>query len=206
MNLKNFQFNSEYPIDKIVLLAEMYAPDINAVSTPHNLSDIPLIVGIWSTSSDFPSTRNCGMTRVGVDPVICWATKTHVFAQNYAYSGRPVWVRIYGFFSRESQATAPATSNKASKFVFNSEYRYMPLVGSYTVTNDQTIQHNLGYKPRVLAWIDYGSAEGHVEPIQESRPSFYDLTGDPSISVTNNSIRVIPANVPGSKVHLRIYG
>ena len=58
MNLKNFQFNSEYPIDKIVLLAEMYAPDINAVSTPHNLSDIPLIVGIWSTSSDFPSTRN----------------------------------------------------------------------------------------------------------------------------------------------------
>lgn len=207
MNLRNFQLNSDYPMDKIVLLREVYVSG-NTASFDHGLSTVPLVMGIWSTTSSFSSSRTCGLQRSSGDPVICWATTTKVFVMNYAATARPVYVRIYALLATGSQSEAAATKNQAKTFIFNSNYRYMPLIGSYTASNSQNFTHNLGYKPRVLAWTQWTQdADQHTEPLAESSPSSYDI-GDPAVLVTNSVVKVLFPSfgvAPGVKIHLRVY-
>jgi len=208
MNLQNFQINSDYPMDKIVLLREVRV-SADTVSFAHGFSSVPLVFGIWSTTSSFATTRTCGMQRSSGDPVICWATTSSVFALNYGGAARPVYVRIYALLPVDSTSDAAATSNQAQTFIFNSDYRYMPLIGSYTATGSRTFAHGLGYKPRVLAWTQWSQDSAkHTELLAESSPSSYDI-GDPAVLVTTSAVRVIyPSSgvAPGVNIHLRIYG
>lgn len=195
-------------MDKIVLLREV-SVGTGTVSFTHGFADVPLVFGIWSTTSDFATTRTCGIQRSSGDPVICWATTTSVFVLNYAGAARPVYVRIYAVLPADSSSDAPATKDQAQTFIFNSDYRYMPLVGSYTASASQTFTHNLGYKPRVLAWTQWSQdSTRHTEPLAESSPSSYDI-GDPAVLVTTSTVRVIyPSSgvAPGVNIHLRVYG
>ena len=213
MSLKNFQFNSDYPMDKIVLLREFRVAGTSATpyttSFDHGFGESLLVLGIWSEDSAFNSTHTCAMLRYSGDPVIVWSTKSKVFVTNYAGNTRPVYVRIYALLKSDSIASATPTSSYSNKYIFSSDFRYMPLVQTFTASRTTTYSHNLGYKPRVLAWIEYtNDVDGHTEPLMEGSPSSYNA-GVQSILVTNSTIQVkYPASgtAPGVVVHGRIYG
>lgn len=222
---RNFLLNTDYEMDKIVLFKSGSINAGNTKTIAHNLPFTPLVFGVCAFNSDFSDSRALPYayeTKIiaytpGQPPLeqstILFSMTADSTNINLSYTNRGAttptfYYRIYGFEPSNSTATVPANSSDANKFILNTDYNYCKLHSKGTVTGNgnTTINHNLGYKPLVLAWKD--SSLSKLAPITTSSvddsSGVYARTG---ITLTNTSVIFNYSNnwVPNSTIHYRIY-
>lgn len=167
-NAKNFLINSDYPVDKVILLRSYSIPlaslDFADLTYPHGLSFTPLVVARWSTNSNLIPTYsilggptiNSGYaytTRI-------WADSTNIYLSvtNNTASAVTLYFSVYGFMPSNVNADVTPTASSADNFTLSSDYNYTKLYLSGTVslptgTGSQTVLHSLGYYPQVSLWM-----------------------------------------------------
>ena len=166
---KDFLLNTDYELDKIILVKT--GSFVETIKIPHNLSFTPLVFGIWSTDSDFSSSNQLGPyfneeAFIGNIPplnVTCTSLSDGIRLTAYGENKTTttIFYRVYGFQNPESQDNTPATSKLAHSFMINTDYNYRKLMTTGIFTQSkQTFQHNLGYIPQVMAWIQYKEIPG----------------------------------------------
>ena len=192
-NASNFLLNSDFPVDKIVII-KTGTMSINNTDTTiaHGLAFTPLVGGCWSYTSDFAVSYPFGTGEFpSGNPTYPFAhmISANVDATNITLHGLDVpgtaptaYYRLYGLETSDSTATISPVVGLGDSFVLNTDYNYMKLYVEGTsvpgASTPITVTHNLGYKPRVDAWITY---TGISQPLD-----FADTTG--SLEVTNTQI------------------
>lgn len=211
---RDFLFNTDYPLDKVILFRE--GEFTNTVDIPHGLDFIPLPFGVWSTDKDFTSVNTLGSVDTFPSPfyvptvlsVDCVADASKIWLTSYGNTNNvKLYYRVYGFEPAGSRSHVPATSSAAKQFVLNTDYNYCKLFkeGEFTQPNEE-FKHGLGYVPQVMVWI---SALGQVLPLMNFSEPFSGATSLRSgLTVTDQVIRANaymgPEGIP-FKYYWRIY-
>jgi hypothetical protein len=160
-NPRNFLMNSDYPMDKTILMLQgsvSLPANGNEVAIPHGLPFTPLILGSWSTSSSFSPAYQFGLilyAPMSLPQVYAYSDGTNIRLSSADGVARTVYYRIYGFAPSDYAGDVPIPSITTG-FRMNSDYNYMKLfaegVMTLAVGAGQNVNHNLGYKPSVLVW------------------------------------------------------
>lgn len=210
VDLRNFLFHSEYPIDKVVKMMSgsinipANAGGISGTAYAHGMPFTPLDITIFSTSADFSTSIDSGfppyaaLTEYGI---IAETNGTNLYIRPWDNSGvaRTVYWRSVMIEPSDSNADVPYTAVNADIFQFNTAYNYSKLVMANFITSSQTIAHNLGYVPQVLLWAV--SPAGFTYRLTDNDfdfPSSYVNSTEIIFNLTN-------AN-SATKIHYRIYG
>lgn len=211
-NVKNFLFNSDYEQDKIIYFNQFdnIPPSDGtnpSLTTWLGLTPIPLVFGVWSTSSSFNDTRTFGFVPESSQPYCTLrADFPNIMIYNFATS--PISARVYAFEQAGSKLELPATSQKASKFIFNTDYNYSKLMARGTLKPGQSFAHNLGYLPQVMAWQEYNDGNiNYIEPYNYSSALLGSVEGTNygnGLIIDNNSLRYIGTNNVMT-IHYRVY-
>lgn len=232
---RNFLMSSDHQVDKIIYFKERFvAVNDKQGSTEFNvdLPFCPLVFGVWSTTPDFtvchPFTQGGIMSSrtndfvtdfVGVKASRANGT-TKIMVDHYFTSVHNYYVRIYGFMPTDVELSADITSTRAQGLISSSDYNYRKLVLAgvepYTIdTTSQTgqastvtINHNLGYLPQVMAWLETSYMnEREIIPFGFSQRGS-SLAPFGNITLTNSSVVITPlAGQWGDtfRAHYRIY-
>jgi len=182
MSLQDFLIDSDYPLDKVVLLN---SGSIDLSSTfdynfLHFLTFTPLVKVVWSTVPDFSVTYGVSDGPVSISPsfpfmprlVYARANSTEVqmsFGNPGTYIN--IYIRVYGFMPSNVNLDAPFTASSADDYVINSDYNYTKLylsgvtASSSVSGSSEVVNHNLGYYPQVEVWFEKG---GYIWASSES--------------------------------------
>lgn len=177
----NFSLNTDYDTDKIIYLETATATiDINGAASvtlgsggtvtyngfgdaffDHGLPYRPLLLYTWSTSSDFSVSNTHESIYESLITSVYSRTDTAVTLTGIRPLGgiSTVYFRIYGLQrpGATGDLSPPNESMYANPFKYNSDLNYMKLfregvTGTLAPGGSETITHNLGYRPRVVAW------------------------------------------------------
>lgn len=196
--------SSDYPLDKIIYMrsGSFSVPAGGGLGASdaieHILPFTPLIIGTWSTDSDFTTSKECFVSGwEGVDPNLPYVsvksdgTNVTITAFNPGGSAITAYWRAYGFIPSDADLDAEATAALADQFQFNTDYNYTKLfkAGIALAAATTTIDHDFGYRPQVIAWLKTGS-------------SFEQINVSGYIKVTTTQVII---TAPSNDVHYRIY-
>lgn len=184
MRVTDFLLNSDYEMDKIVWVHNMHVT--NALTTTMKV-DVPvnlclLIIGFYSTNSDFSESRMIGDGIVragsytdGVGEEAIKNTVIEVYVDGVREQGQvnDVYIKLYGLLPTKykeeeipeemreyinseicEKARVKPTNVNANKFIINTNNNYLKLVKKCAPLEGVKYEHNLGYVPQVLAWHD----------------------------------------------------
>lgn len=169
MNPSDFNLNSDYPLDKAILLWQGTFDFVGSELFNHGLSYIPLIKIVWSLTADFAQTYGLGngpdtsspFTPFTPQLIDSWADSTSVNAIFGTPGSTPlVYVRVYGFMPSNINNEAAATASSADNLVLNTDYNYSKLylsgitASSSVSSSTETVNHSLGYIPQTDVWYD----------------------------------------------------
>ena len=210
---KDFLLNTDYEIDKIILVKT--GSFVDNTNITHGLDFTPLVFGVWSSNKNFTTTNPLGEPALaeeyGYSPptgVDCRALNDKIFIKtNGANAGTTtIYYRLYAIAPPEANSNTPTTSKLANQFILNTDYNYRKLkaTGSFTQPG-QSYQHKLGYLPQVMAWVQYSEIgsptyDHAIQPILVS-------SSDYGLIVTTSEIK-LPDNFPFSlidRVIWRVY-
>ena len=231
-DIRDFVFNSEYPIDKVIYLKEGKVTSngvVNQVSFPHNLGFTPFVDGIYSfgdpsfnESYTFGSGKNI---TIGTPPntlqvpiyLNISADKNNIYVIfNFLpsdYVG-DIYFKIYGLADESADVDVQPTANQADKFVFNSKYNYCKIIKEGYADpqgegKDVVINHGLGYYPQVSVWMSSAIGPEGWDKYQ----TFALILGFPKynnwVEITDQSVIFHISDSPGSdgtRFYYRIYG
>lgn len=133
----------------------------------HGLAFTPLLLGQWSTSSNFNPSYDLGITipggSTGGQPetmcsVSADASAIHFDLINNASVARTFYFKLMAFAPPHYTGQVNPVSYN-SPFPFNSHYRYQQLF--MQGQSSSTVSHNLGYLPQAKIW---GISAGRVIP------------------------------------------
>ena len=216
---RNFLLNSDYPLDKAILLkSDLITSFGSFYSFSHGLSFTPLIVVVWSMTSDFTTSYGIGGGPLSATPFIAfdplcqaaWATSSEVFVQFSNFIGSPVYIRIYGIEPTTSSADLSFTSISADNFTLNTDYNYTKLLDSgvtdwsSTPSSTVVVAHNLGYYPQVEVWYERPSKIQCLGIINTSDASGY-FSSSVDVGTTNVTFIRDPYLAENERFHYRIY-
>lgn len=219
-NARNFLLNSDYPLDKVILLKTGQVslggyPSYQQVVIPHGLPFTPLVTGNWSTFSDFSVAYEFTLGPIAnpLRNLFLYATAIRADATNiiidFTNFGDPavtLYYRVFGFQPSDSNAVIAPTAVLSDNLTFSSDYNYAKLLlAGKSVVPDGiiVIPHNLGYMPQVLGWYEQA---GSVYPITQA------VQGPPATRV--NGIEVTSSQIildnttgggPSMTYHYRVY-
>lgn len=228
MNLRNFVINSDYPPDKCCWFytGQNAIPASGATTVQITANDIDYdVVALGAYSADGGTTW-IGMPgsqgNLTPQPVTLWLNDdgaghplVGITLQAGAgiAAGTAILFRIALILKEGEVGTVPKPDSGTTNFRFNSDYGYLSLVASGTWTPQASsspqvlCQHNLGYKPLVLAWDDVSlfGAMKHVNLV------YGDSTYQEGLYVTNSQLLMYcPAEsssmFPTTDIHWRLYG
>jgi hypothetical protein len=217
-NAKNFLLNSDYPLDKVILMKSgqitVAAGATVEVLDPHGLLFTPLVIGSWSTSSTFTTSFEAGFQPFSPPGSLSLsissnATNVRISASNNSGSSVTFYWRCYGFMPSTANDDAAFTASSADSFVINTDYNYTKLftagVADISATS-QTVLHNLGYRPQVEVWYEFAVVPGQFEREYLGIANIGD-TGYNRISVTTTSLTFSKGTYGGQSTiyHYRIY-
>lgn len=210
MDARKFLFNSDYETPALVLnkTASMTVgkghydsdlgfiePGSTDISVPHELPFVPLIIGQWSTNSNFePCYDICNEEvdmfvngEVGFYPRVAigiYANDTSIEITGlncYTNKSINLYFRIAAFAPPDYYGDVTPIQD-TSNFLFSTDFNYPKVLqsgvmdfseGQYTGT--KTIHHNLGYCPMARIWSRYTSGgETVVSPVGYADPVFDD--------------------------------
>lgn len=229
-NPNDFLLNTDYEMDKIIYFYEgkIEANSASQVSFKHNLPFVPLLFGVWSTNEDFTDVHTfsyLGSFDMSTSTYLCpnielSAHDDKVFIDRVAVTGA-FYVRIYGFEPEDSHANLASTSSRANKFILNTDYNYRKLVkkgrekitpnpSSPTQFDNLVIDHNLGYKPQVMAWLEAANLDENDQEVSHYIEYDYWQTLDDETGLQVTTTQVIyrprPTQSPANfYLHYRIY-
>lgn len=198
---RDFILNTDYEMDKIIYFREA---TLNAgqydVDIPHGLGFTPLIFGVCAFNSDFSDARGIPYQSLTMSNSIQFTAQANATNVRISYindSGTPskIYYRLYGFEPSTSNADVGPTSSNADTFILNTDYNYCKLFSKGTASVGDTISHNLGYIPQVLAWQ---AANGWVMPVSQSGPNA-------AVIVTNQDVLFDYPSLGIDNFHYRIY-
>lgn len=207
-NPKDFLLNTDYEMDKIILVKT--GSFVDSKDIQHGLNLAPLPFGIWSTDQNFNIVNTIGVTDSSAEPgyspelgVTCtsYNDKITIQASGDGSATTTIYYRLFAFESPNSTQDIAGTSDLATEFVLNTDYNYRKLKASGTFTQSgETFTHNLGYIPQIMAWADYSAALGTgVQPLMSASNST-----NHKVVVTNTTIRV-GTLISGEKIYWRVY-
>lgn len=125
----------------------------------HNLQFVPLIVGVWSVSSDFSNAHDIASGRAGQDNkgFQAWADGTYIYFHGTVLDSTATtfYYRIYAYAPPDyTGELTPITDD--STFHFDTDYNYLKIAyeGKVVPGNQRVIaiNHNLGYLPIYKVW------------------------------------------------------
>lgn len=161
-NLRNFEFNSKYPMDNVCFVYDgtlSLSYGSGTISVPHSLGFIPLAFGLYSTDGGSTwSEIDFQAVSIGFGQILSKETSIEVSLTIYS-SPASARIRVFGFIPSNIDANVSAPS-PLSRFYLNTNYGYDMLVakGVTTVPTSQNetlvYTHNLGYIPRVMMWSE----------------------------------------------------
>lgn len=194
---RNLILDTDYPLDQVIYLKTGQFSG-SGTSFAHNLGFTPLIVGTWSTSSTFPISMEGGYPGYEVfDPtaeyITFGANSTNISINRLTSQTGTRYFRIYGFMPTNVNVDVAETVSQSNNNIFNTDYNYTKifLEGIATPSGSATtINHNLGYRPQVSAWIEQASGYITAAPAYQCP------------KVTTSSI-IIPAS--SYNTHYKIY-
>lgn len=178
MDARNFSISSDYPIDKVIYMTSgsvtISGYNYNDVTIPHGLPFTPLTTDIYSLTPSFDTSYEYNSGPVQTDPLLSSpflyntgsesdSTNITLRHTNNSPSSVTIYYRVYGFMPSTVNEEAAWTASVADNFVMNSDYNYTKLfdagVTAYSDIPDsiETINHNLGYRPQVMAWSEESS-------------------------------------------------
>lgn len=225
MNLKRLRLNTDYPLDKIILLFSgsqtIPAGVLTNIDIPHGQSGyIPLPWGNWAFNSSFsvayefdtgPITTGGIASAYTVAPTIeANATNIRISVPNYYTAGTfTLHYRIFCFApSNLSSLSIESTNVNVDKFMLNTDQQQVQLMennlityagGSGTVITP-LFEHNLGYSPQILYW-DHITSTGIVRPRQQHAEG----SGVSIYSDNTNAYLIRQGNWLAGTVYYRIY-
>lgn len=234
-NLNNFRFNTDYPQDMICFFYEgmpnwEFGGHVAQAYLNNNLGFNPLIFGVWCETADFSSPKQLNTispldysTGLPVQDDIfveCseWGNDRVIRLLLTAASGtaQPVYVRVYGFVPTDISPDVLSTSSNANKIIFNSDYTYRKLlmagVQNITSSSSVVINHNLGYRPQVMAWGENINTQYQNKALFNVAASELasNNTAEHKITVNNSSLifsfkNIVTTSTSSWRVHYRIY-
>lgn len=188
MNPRNLRLNTDYPLDKVILLnpgsQSIPGNQLTTINIPHGLPFAPLVWGQWAFNSSFsvayefdtgPTTTASIGSAYTVAPVIqSNATNITISVPNFYGAGAfTLYYRLFSFApSNISSVIVQNTNINVDKFMLSTDYQQVQLIkadsysfssGSGNVTTP-IFEHNLGYSPQLLYWIE---REGIIMPRQQ---------------------------------------
>jgi len=229
-DVRNFKFNTDYPVDKIVFLKELtLTPSGGVFSTtiPHSLGAVPFCCGVAS-NDDFQTTYPSGFEEISESGQYILrrfnveSDDTNIYINGWledtsvSPSNTPVRVQVWGFFNESDTWNVPVAPTSAyNAFILNTDYNYPSLINEGLITASgasQSIKHGLGYVPFCEIWqMNDGSWQPELanrwEQITTANMDALQYY-PPSITIDENNI-TFPARSPGSaisKYYYRIYG
>lgn len=209
MDARKFLFNSDYETPALVLnkTASMtvgkgtYDPDLGFIdpgftdiSIPHELPFIPLIIGQWSTNSNFEPCYDIGEEEIEmfVNGEVGWYPRIgiSIFANDtnieitglncYTNKSINLYFRITAFAPPDYYGDVTPIQD-TSNFLFSTDFNYPKVLQSGVVSftasdpDTKTIAHNLGYTPMARIWYRETNSdnETRVSPVGYVDP-YYD--------------------------------
>lgn len=163
MARRDLMYDSRYPMPWIVW-RQTYSVTVPAYqfktfNFAHGLPFRPLIIGQWSTNSNFSPSYDLsvevpGGATGGQVPtsmiVSADATNINITADNNMENSRTFYLRLMAFAPPEYKGNVTPV-DYTSPFRFNTKYRYQKLYMA-GISNAPTINHNLGYLPQAKIW------------------------------------------------------
>ena len=203
---RKFLISSDYPMDKIAYMkagAITLTGGNSQIEIVHELPFTPLVMGSWSLTPDFSSSREFGKliyASPSIDRVILDADATSLgINAHFADDGtKIIYYLIYAFAPSDYTGEVVALSINTG-FRMDSRLNYMKLYAEDVVdmsgASPVAINHNLGYLPRVLVWVE---ADGIVEKVA------YDDIISQLYKLTNTQL-IINNSYYYNRAHYRIY-
>lgn len=197
---RRFIYSSDYPMQYAVYYYEGTMTGGSTKTVAHGLPFTPLLIGEWSTSSDFSSANTYlggGYSTEFSDPGVYLtsnATNCNYSTINASGTGT-IYLRTWGFMPPDTNADVADLAD-FSGFDFDSDYSYQKLYIAGKGASNATINHNLGYKPRVRIW-NRATSSGTVSI--GTFPSIDKTSGglDTALQITENTI-ILPKSYPAS--------
>lgn len=167
---RKFRYSSDYPMPFMVF-SRTYSFSAGSwgyatQTIPHGLPFLPLIVGQWSTNSNFSPAYDLALEYPnfsGGQPstaIVAGADATNIYfyMTNNLSSQQTFYFRIAAFAPPGYAGLATAVDDN-TPYKFNSDFNYLKIfaAGSQTVAarSDVVINHNLGYIPQTRLWREY---------------------------------------------------
>lgn len=161
-NLRNFEFNSKYPMDNVCFVHEetlslSYGSGSTTIS--HSLGFAPLAFGLYSTDGGNTWTDiDFQAVSIGFGQIL---SRTSVIEVSLSLYSQPASakIRVFGFMPSNITASVSAPT-PLSRFYLNTNYGYDTLiakgVNTIPTSSSETLvyTHNLGYVPRVMMWSE----------------------------------------------------
>lgn len=237
-NVRDFLMSSDHQMDKIIYFKEIFVPVSNkqdSLNIDTGLPFCPLVFGVWSTTPDFtvcqpfiqggmvsPRTGDFVTESVSILANMINGDSSIILSSHFN-SVHSYYVRIYGFMPTDQDFQASITSNHAQKMMLSSDFNYRKLaiagVLPYTVdivgykpqASTITINHNLGYLPQAMVWLETSFSDSpndkDIIPFEFSQQGT-DFAPNGEVILTNSSVIITPlAGQWGDtfRAHYRIY-
>lgn len=164
---RKFRYNSDYPMPFMVLFDtydfSVSAYDYSTQTIAHGLPFTPLLVGQWSTNSNFNPSYDLAIEYPsfsgGQPPIAIVAgadsTNIYLYMTNNTNSTQTFYFRLSAFVPPNYAGLATAIDDN-TPYKFNTDFNYMKIymAGSQNVPgrSDVVVNHNLGYIPQTRLW------------------------------------------------------
>ena len=214
---RHFLFSSDYPMPVLVweykngVIAGVGSYQNRSVTINHGLGFTPLLIGVWSTNSNFnPSFDICNYIGTGafnqdIQLNACCADNTSVFVEafNLSTGVKDLYFRLMAYAPPDWTGNTPKVGD-TTHFELSTDYNYPKIVksGVVDITSGQTqdIEHNLGYIPQVKVWgvdLVYDPKITPMHRVVAQVGSFGPIVDSTKLSITANST---------GKYYYHIYG
>lgn len=225
MAASDFLLNTDYPLDKVIWMdsgsVTIPAYDTYGLYINHGLPFTPLAKGRWTTDSTWGVSYEMNGGPIDTSPTAPHAytyatsissTSTQVIfgAKSYKSTSTTIYYRLWALMPSTVNDEVAHTSSTLNNFIINTDVNYSKLylsgVTSYTTTvsNVQTINHNLGYRPQVMAW----SEQRGVVYDKTFSSIFSGVLQNGAVNVGTNTVDFIAPDFLGGipiRYHYRIY-
>lgn len=224
--MTNLLIDTDHPLDKVIYMksgsVSVGGYNYNDITIAHGLPFAPLVSAIYSTSSSFPIAweYNSGEINTSATAPSPFRYDTRVVSDssnitirhtNNMSSTVTLYYRLYGFMPSTANDLVGFTDGIADDFVVNSDWNYTKLLlagataWSSADNSTVTVNHGLGYRPQVEAWVETGTGI-YKRTFTDAAPNGTSYSGAVEVG-TNTVVFRRSAGMFGnsSRFHYRIY-
>lgn len=205
---RKFLLNSDYPTPFLVwsmttTLTVPVGAYFNAASksVAHGLPFTPMIIGQWSTNSNFSPAYDLSNDMPifnGTRPeyqILIGADSSHIriSGMHIKESAQTLYFRLFAFLPPDYNGTWTNVLDDNTDFKLNTDFNFPKVVASGSVSvpdhTTRSYNHNLGYIPQVRAWKELQTApfDNYSTMWNILIPAYSSTTPDGLFGVSSNT-------------------